>query len=139
LEATPLQENNMNQELASAIGVAAVATLAATTVVFTPTDALADDITMDTTKFVSTASRDDVRAIVKAEPALVLQAASEWALQDNQATRVKSNYTGAQARAAYIIERREVAALNAEDSGSNSPWLLKTRPADTATMGGPSR
>jgi hypothetical protein len=139
LEATPLQENNMNQELASAIGVAAVATLAATTVVFTPTDALADDITMDTTKFVSTASRDDVRAIVKAEPALVLQAASEWALQDNQATRVKSNYTGAQARAAYIIERREVAALNAEDSGSNSPWLLKARPADAATMGGPPR
>jgi len=129
----------MNQELASAIGVAAVATLAATTIVFTPTDALADDITMDTTKFVSTASRDDVRAIVKAEPTLVLQAASEWALQDNQASRVKSNYTGAQARAAYIIERREVAALNAEDSGSNSPWVLKARPADTATMGGPPR
>ena len=129
----------MNHELASAIGVAAVATLAATTIVFMPADAVADDITMDTTKFVSSASRDDVRAIVKAQPALVLQAAGEWALQDNQAPRVKSNYTGAQARAAYIIERREVAALNAEDSGSNSPWLLKVRPSDTATMGAPSR
>lgn len=129
----------MNQELASAIGVAAVATLAATTVVFTPTDALADDITMDTTKFVSTASRDDVRAIVKAQPELVLQAASEWSLQDNQARAVTNNFSPAQARANYIIDRRAVAALTAEDSGSTSPWLLKVRPADTATMGGPQR
>lgn len=129
----------MNQELASAIGIAAVATLAATSITFMPADAMADDITMDTTKFTSSASRDEVRAIVKAQPALVLQAASEWALQDNGAPRMQSTYTGAQARAAYIIDRREVAALNAEDSGSNSPWLLKTRPADTATMGGPSR
>lgn len=129
----------MNQELASAIGVAAVATLAATTVAFTPADALADDITMDTTKFVSAASRDEVRAIVKTQPALIQQAASEWALQDNHAARVKSNFTSAQAKAAYIIERREVAALNAEDSGSNSPWVLKARPADTAIMGGPQR
>jgi len=129
----------MNQELASAIGIAAVATLAATSITFMPADALADDITMDTTKFVSSASRDEVRAIVKAQPALVLQAATEWALQDNQASRVKSGYTGAQARAAYIIDRHEVAALNAEDSGSNSPWVLKSRPADTATMGGPKR
>ena len=129
----------MNQQLVSAIGIAAVATLAATSIAFTPGDALADDITMDTMKFVSSASRDDVRAIVKAQPALVLQAASEWALQDNRAPRVQSAYTGAQARAAFIIERREVAALNAEDSGSNSPWVLKSRPADTATMGGPSR
>ena len=53
----------MNQELASAIGVAAVATLAATSIVFTPVEALADDITMDTTKFVSATSRDEVRAI----------------------------------------------------------------------------
>jgi hypothetical protein len=129
----------MNQELASAIGIAAVATLAATTVAFTPADALADDITMDTTKFVSTTSRDEVRAIVKAQPALVQQAASEWALQDNRPTRVQSNYTSAQARAAYIIERRDVAALHAEDGGSNSPWVLKARPAGTAIMGGPQR
>jgi hypothetical protein len=129
----------MNQELASAIGIAAVATLAATTVAFTPVDALADDITMDTTKFVSTASRDEVRAIVKAQPALVQQAASEWALQDNRPTTVQSNYTSAQAKAAYISERREVAALHAEDSGSNSPWVLKARPAGTAIMGGPQR
>ena len=129
----------MNQELASAIGVAAVATLAATTVVFTPTDALADDITMDTAKFVSSARRDDVRAVVKAQPELVLQASSEWALQDNDAQMLKSNYSSAEARAAYIKDRREVAALNAEDSGSNSPWVLKARPANTATMGGPQR
>jgi hypothetical protein len=129
----------MNQELASAIGVAAVATLAATTIAFTPTDALADDITMDTTKFVSSTSRDEVRAIVKTQPALVLQAANEWALQDNEGHSLKSNYSSAEAKASYIKERREVAALNAEDSGSNSPWLLKARPADAATMGGPPR
>jgi hypothetical protein len=129
----------MNQELASAIGIAALAALAATTVAFTPVDALADDITMDTTKFVSTASRDEVRGIVKAQPALVHQAASEWALQDNSVPRLQSNYTSAQAKAAYISERRDVAALHAEDSGSNSPWVLKARPAGTATMGGPQR
>lgn len=129
----------MNQELASAIGVAAVATMAATTVVFTPSDALADDITMDTTTFVSTSSRDDVRAIVKAQPELVLRAASEWTLQDNQARPVTGNFSSAQSRADYIIDRRAVAALTAEDSGSTSPWVLKARPADTATMGGPQR
>jgi hypothetical protein len=119
--------------------VAAVATLAATTVVFTPTDALADDITMDTTKFVSSARRDEVRAVVKAHPDLVLEETSEWALQDNDPRSVKSNFSSAEARAAYIKERREVAALTAEDSGSNSPWVLKARPANTATMGGPQR
>lgn len=129
----------MTHEMASAIGIAAVATIAFTTITFTPADALADDITMDTSRFVSSASRDEVRAIVKDQPQLVLQAASEWALQDNQAPRLQSTYTSAQARAAYIIDRRSVAALTAEDSGSNSPWLLKARPADTATMGGPQR
>ncbi len=130
----------MNHDLASAIGIAAVATLAATTIVFTPADALADDITaMDTTKFVSTASREDVVAAVKSQRALVSQAATEWALQQNQAPRLKSNYTSAEARAAYIKERHQVAALTAEDSGSNSPWVLKARPADTAIMGGPQR
>lgn len=129
----------MTHEMASAIGVAAVATIAASTIAFTPADALADDITMDNTKFVSSASRDEVRAIVKAQPELVLQSASEWALQDNQAPSLQSTYTSAQAKAAYIIDRRSVAALTAEDSGSNSPWLLKARPGDTATMGGPRR
>ncbi len=129
----------MNHDLASAFGIAAVATLAATTIALTPAAALADDITIDTTKFVSSASREDVRGAVKAQPELVMQGATEWALQDNQAPRLKSNYSSAEARAAYIKERREVAALTAEDSGSNSPWVLKARPADTATMGGPPR
>ena len=129
----------MTHEMAAAIGVATVATIAVTTIAFTPVDALADDISMDTTQFVSSASRDEVRAVVKAHPELVLQAASEWALQDNQPPRLQSSYTSAQAKAAYIIDRRSVAALTAEDSGSNSPWLLKTRPGDTATMGGPQR
>lgn len=130
----------MNHDLASAIGIAAVATLAATTIVFTPADALADDITsMDTTKFVSTASREDVVAAVKAQRALVTEAATEWALQQDPAPRLKSNYTRAEAMAAYIKERPEVAALTAEDSGANSPWVLKSRPADTAIMGGPQR
>jgi hypothetical protein len=77
--------------------------------------------------------------VLKAHPDVVRQAASEWALQDNQPARVQSAYTSDEARSAYIKERREVNALYAEDSGSNSPWVLKARPGDTTRMGAPAR
>ena len=105
-----------------------------------PDDALADDITVDNTPFVSTLSRDEVKGILKAHPELVNRTASEWALQGNQAARARSTYTSAEARAAYIKERRDVNALYGEDSGSNSPWLLHARAGgNTASMGGPPR
>jgi len=129
----------MRNELASAITVGAMAVGASAVMVFAHGDALADDITIDNTPFVSSVSRDEVKGILKAHPDLVRRAASEWALQGNQAPRARSTVTSAEARAAYIKERREVAALNGEDSGSNSPWVLKARPGDAATMGAPAR
>lgn len=128
----------MKHELASAIGVAAAAIAAAAAMVFATENARADDITIDTTPFVSSTSREQVRGIVKANPELVRQAGSEWALQGNQAPMVQSAFTSGEAKAAYIKERREVNALYAEDSGANSPWLLKG-PSDTSMMGGPGR
>ena len=129
----------MKNELASAITVGAMAVGASAVMVFANGDALADDITVDNTPFVSTLSRDEVKGILKAHPELVKRTASEWALQGNQVPRARSTYTSAEARAAYIKERKDVAALYGEDSGSNSPWLLKGPRDTTASMGGPPR
>ncbi|MDP3821687.1 MAG: hypothetical protein Q8R33_09440 [Burkholderiales bacterium] len=129
----------MKNELASAITVGAMAVGATAMMAFANGDALADDITIDNTPFVSAVSRDEVKGILKAHPDLVRRAASEWALQENQAAQARSTFTSAEAKAAYIKERREVAALNGEDSGSSSPWVLKARPGDAAIMGAPAR
>jgi hypothetical protein len=128
----------MKQELATSIGIAATAVAAAAVMVFATDQARADDITVDKTPFVSSTSRDEVLGIVKANPEVVRRAASEWALQENYAPRVQSAFTSDEARSAYIKERRAVHALYGEDSGSNSPWLLKAGP-NTSMMGGPSR
>lgn len=120
--------------MAPAIAVAVVATLA----VFTPERARADDITIDSSPFVSSTTRDAVRGELKAHPEVVRQMASEWELQGNLVPRVQSPYTSSQARADYIKERSDVNALYGEDSGSNSPWVLKG-PSDTSMMGGPKQ
>ncbi len=45
-------------------------------------------------------------------------ASSEWATQMNEPRQTMSDLTRAQATAEYLSARREVSALNAEDSGS---------------------
>lgn len=128
----------MKHDLAAlTVGVVALGATAA--MVFTPGDARADDITIDNTPFVSAMSRDEVKGILKAQPELVRRAATEWARQGNQMPQARSTATRAEVMEAYIKQRREVAALYAEDSGSNSPWVLKAPAGTTATMGAPAR
>src|SRR5512140_663326 len=83
------------------------------------TKAHADDITIDPTPFVSTRTRAEVKAEVTAQPQLVRDGASEWALQHNVPTRLDSGFTRQQAVAQYKASRQEVSALTAEDSGSS--------------------
>ena len=45
-------------------------------------------------------------------------ASSEWAGQMNEPRRTMSDLSRAQATGEYLAARREVSALNAEDSGS---------------------
>jgi hypothetical protein len=80
-------------------------------------NAYADDITIDTTPFVSTKTRAEVRAEVLGQS--MTSASSEWATQLNHVPQLDSGYTREQARAEYIAARDEVMARNAEDSGSS--------------------
>ena len=45
-------------------------------------------------------------------------ASSEWGTQMNEPRQATSDLTRAQVTAEYLAARREVSALNAEDSGS---------------------
>lgn len=88
---------------------------------------LADDITIDPTPFVSTLKRADVRADV------ARSSLTEWERQHADAYAA-SGYTRAQARAEYLAGRRDVWALNGEDSGSASlNW--KAPPPGARAMG----
>ena len=95
----------MNRKFALALVVAT----------FAAGNALADDITVDTTPFVSSASR----AQVQAESAQFKQSGSSpWSNQYNQLANFKSRLTRAQVVAEFIADRAEVAAFTREDSGS---------------------
>ena len=97
--------------------------------------AYADDITMDTTPFSSTKSREEVRADLKKPFA----GGSPWSTQYRQGVARDSTYTNGQARTEYLSSRDQVRALNGEDSGA--AYLARTagRANPTATMGGPAR
>jgi uncharacterized protein DUF4148 len=89
----------------------AVATFAA----FASAAARADDITIDHTPFHS--SR--MRAEVQAELAQFKQSGvNPWATSYNQLAGFHSERTRADVQAEYLAERNQVAAMNAEDSGS---------------------
>ncbi|HWP10269.1 MAG TPA: DUF4148 domain-containing protein [Ramlibacter sp.] len=78
-------------------------------------NAFADDITVDTTPFASSASR----AQVQAELAQFKQSGSNpWSNQYNPLAKFRSQLTRAEVVAAYIAARDEVAAFTGEDSGS---------------------
>ena len=94
----------MNRQFA----IAAVLAVAATS-------ALADDITVDTTPFVS----GRTRAEVQAELGNFQKAGtSPWSIQYNPLKSFASSTTRSQAQAEYIASRDQVRALTGEDSGS---------------------
>jgi len=115
----------MNQRTASALAFAcsvAAATLAATAM---SSSAWADDITIDTTPFVSQRSRAEVRAEVLADRAKLSSAGYEWIAQQS-APLPTSGLTRAQAKADYVAAREEVMARNSEGGGAA---LMGGRPA----------
>jgi hypothetical protein len=112
-----LPEKTMNQRIASALAFGcsvAAATLAATAMSST---AWADDITIDTTPFVSQRSRAEVVAEMMADRASLSSAGNEWVAQQS-APLPTSDLTRAQARSDYIAAREEVLARNSEGGGS---------------------
>lgn len=125
-----LPEKTMNQRIASALAFAcsvAAATLAATAMSST---AWADDITIDTTPFVSQRSRAEVRAEVLANRAKLSSAGNEWVAQQSEPLPA-SGLTRAQARADYIASRDEVMARNSEGGGSATMAVAPVRAMPT--------
>jgi len=125
----------MNTNLAPYLGFAAAAAAAILSLMSQP--AHADDITIDPTPFVSTASRAEVRAGTIKSPRT--DTYSEWGSQYNEQRPFKSAQTSAEARAEYLRNRDSVHELTAEDSGSN--YLLMGRKARSpqSVMGAPGR
>lgn len=94
----------MNRQLA----IAAVLAVAATS-------ALADDITVDTTPFVSSRTRAEVQAeLGQFQKAGV----NPWSTQYNPLKTFASAKTRSQVQAEYVADREQVRALTGEDSGS---------------------
>jgi hypothetical protein len=106
----------MNRNLASTLTITATAAAAFAMAALACNNAYADDITVDNTPFVSSKTRAEVQAEVTGQDMSI--ASSEWATQMNEPRRTMSDFTRAQATAEYLAARREVSAMNAEDSGS---------------------
>jgi predicted nucleic acid-binding protein len=109
----------MNRKLASTLSIASTAAAIFAAAAMASGSAYADDITIDTTPFVSTRTRAEVRAEVKGQAEQLRIASSEFGTHSQPAPTTASGYTRAQAKAEYITARDQVHALNAEDSGSS--------------------
>ena len=97
-------------------------------------NAFADDITVDTTPFVSTKSRAEVQA----ELTSFKQAGtSPWSMQYNPLRTFKTDTTRAEVTAQYVNSRDQVAALNSEDSGSAYLAQYRVRNIGTTLAGQP--
>lgn len=93
--------------------------------------AFADDITIDPTPFVSTASRAQVMAELKQFQA---SGVNPWADDYNQLAQAHSTMTRAEVTAAYLASRNEVEALGAEDSGSSYLTRVAARRVHTTEL-----
>ena len=80
--------------------------------------AFADDITVEAHPFVGTLSRAEVQAQLQQYKA---SGVNPWSTSYNPLARFQSSRTRADVTAEYLQSRDEVAALNAEDSGSS--WI----------------
>jgi hypothetical protein len=110
------KEIDMNRNLASTLTIAATAAAALALAAMACNNAYADDITVDNTPFVSSKTRAEVQAEVTGQDMSI--ASGEWAAQMNEPRQTISDLTRAQVTAEYLAARREVSALNGEDSGS---------------------
>jgi hypothetical protein len=86
----------------------------------------ADDITVESRPFTSTATRAEVQAELKS---FKQSGVNPWSNQYNPLAQFSSQRTRAAVTAEYINAREEVAAFNGEDSGSA---YLATRDDDAA-------
>lgn len=108
----------MNRNIAIAVFVAAAAS-----------SAIADDITVEPTPFVSTATTAQIRAELKA---FKQSRVNPWSMWYNPLSNFQSTRTRADVVAEFISNRDQVAAFGAEDSGS--AYLARHgSPAGTAT------
>jgi hypothetical protein len=129
----------MNRNLASTLTLTSTVAAVFAVAAIASGNAYADDITIDSTPFVSSKTRDEVRGEVVGRSELLRTSSSEWAMQLNPALRPNSAYTSAEAKAEYIAARREVNALNAEDSGSSYLATLPRRMNGSVVMAGQAR
>jgi len=117
----------MNRNLATALTFVSTGAAALALAAIASGNAYADDITIDPTPFVSTRTRAEVRSEVMGQGEALRMASSEWSTQMNSTMLPQSTVTRAQVRAEYIASRREVNALNGEDSGSSYLASLQRR------------
>ena len=94
----------MNRNIAIALVLAAAAGTS-----------FADDITVDTTPFASTATRAEVQAELQG---FKQSGVNPWSNQYNPLAQFSSQRTRAAATAEYTNARAQAAAFNGEDSGS---------------------
>ena len=94
-------------------------------------NAFADDITVETTPFASTASRAEVQAeLVQFKRS----GANPWALDFSPLAQFRGSNTRAQVVAEFMSARDEVAAFNSEDSGSS--YMARDAEADSTRVAG---
>ena len=126
----------MNRNFTSALAFATTAAAAVVLSVIASSNARADEISMDTSRFVSSTSRADVRSGVLGQSATLRANSSEY-----QRTPVlqKSDYTSKQAKSDYIADRAAVNAMNAEDSGAAYYARQVRSPRAAAILGAPAR
>jgi hypothetical protein len=120
--------NRLASTLAYAGSVAA-ATLAAGLMA---RPALAETPTIDTTPFVSTRTRAEVRAEVMAARPQISAAGGEYALQQVAPQPHATALTREQVKAEFMAARDQVRAMHAEDSGS--ALLAQSRPRAGSTL-----
>lgn len=127
----------MTRTLASTLTIVSTAAAACAFAAIAAGNAYADDITVETTPFVSTRTRADVQAEVMGQAEQLRIASSDWSL--NQSFLPHSGFTRAQAKSDYIAARREVNAMTAEDSGSSYLASLPRHSSTGVILAGSSR
>jgi hypothetical protein len=130
----------MNRKLASSLWYAAMAAAAILAAMLAPPPAIADDITVETTPFVSTRTRAEVQNELLNQPGSASTASSEWKMQVNEAAYFKSSITPQQRQQEYTASRQQVHALSSEDSGSSYLKMTPPYAGDPArVMGAPAQ
>lgn len=115
----------MNRKLATALVLAAAAAAG---------NAFADDITVDTTPFVSARSRAEVQTELTQ-----VRGTSPWSIQYNPLATFKAEKSRDQVTGEYLASRNQVAAFNGEDSGSAYLAQNTVRRVGTTLAGQPKR